>query len=512
LKAPGFSPDRAGSAFRAVLLALALIPPFGGGIDEALEDLRAKLRADDKWVRAEAVKGLARLGSGEAYELVLEALADKKGEVADTAELVLATLAHEKGLELLGGEGGLRSKDALVRSRVAELLGRLEKKTGSTVKLLERALGDDEGEVRRMAAWSIQRAPRECKEEFAASQRLVDALSKRARSDRDPLARARALVALGGLDAESARAILEAAWRDGEPLVRASAAVCMSKGGASGASEVRLAVLGRDPVASVRRVALEALAERSTKGALACLIERLTLETEERMLTRAVGHLQRLSGRKDRRDPRPWRDWLASLPADWKPGRVVAPAPASAEQRSVAALAGLPIVSKRVAILIDLSGSIWNLRPDGKTRKQLVDAKLREALEALPAETCFNLIPYTSEPIPWKPALVKATPANVRAAAVWFEARADKGSGNLWDAVRLALADPEVDTLIVLFDGAPTGGPRHRLELMIPLLLEQNEFRRVAFDLVLVDSTKRLRKAWSELAEGTGGQLVAVSF
>ena len=77
---------------------------------------------------------------------------------------------------------------------------------------------------------------------------------------------------------------------------------------------------------------------------------------------------------------------------------------------------------------------------------------------------------------------------------------------------RSALADPEVDTLIVLFDGAPTGGTRHRLELLVPLLLERNFARRAAFDFVLVDGSRKLERAWGELASGTGGRLVAVTF
>ena len=246
--------------------------------------------------------------------------------------------------------------------------------------------------------------------------------------------------------------------------------------------------------------------------ALEPLVERLTVETDERLLTRVVLHLQHLSGLKHRRDPRPWRDWLQKLPPDWKPGAASPSAPDDPASSTQASLVGLPILSQHVAILIDLSGSIWNLRADGKSRKELVDVKLREALEALPEGTRFNLIPYTSEPIPWKPALVNASRANVRAAAAWFEARRENGSGNLWDAALLALSDPEVDTLIVLFDGAPTGGPRHRLELMVPLFLERNLARRVAFDFVLVDGTKRLRRAWGELAEGSGGQVVSVSF
>ncbi|MGH2897612.1 MAG: hypothetical protein ACRDMZ_02985, partial [Solirubrobacteraceae bacterium] len=265
-----------------------------------------------------------------------------------------------------------------------------------------------------------------------------------------------------------------------------------------------------------RRVAVEQLAELGTREALGVLVARLGVESEERLLLRLVEHLQRASGRKHKRDPRPWDDWLRTLPEDWKASPVRSDARAEPADvpaaRTCVALAGLPIVSKRVTILVDLSGSIWNVRADGRTRKQVIDVQLREALEALPADTHFNLIPYTSTPIPWKPRLTPATPARVREAAAWFEARHENGSGNFWDAALLALEDPEVDTLIVLFDGAPTGGTRHRLELIVPLFLERNEARRVALDLVLVDASRRLQGLWGELAEGTGGSMLAVSF
>jgi hypothetical protein len=363
-----------------------------------------------------------------------------------------------------------------------------------------------------MAAWSIERGARERRFADEARARFEEGLAKHARADRDPLVRARALAALVALAPETARPLLAAYGKDREAPVRAAAAQAFVALLEPKEAAVRLSALVGDGEVAVRRVVLEALAQRPSKASAGVLVERLSLENEERLLGRIVTHLRRFSGRKDRRDPRPWRDWWKSLPEDWKPGPTPAAPLANPEQRSSSALAGLPIVSRRVAILIDLSGSIWNVRPDGKTRKELVDTKLREALEALPSETRFNLIPYTSAPIPWKPRLVSATPANVRTAATWFEARRENGSGNLWDAVELALEDPEVDTLVVLFDGAPTGGPHHRLELMVPLFLEQNEFRRVAFDFVLVDGTNRLRKAWSELSEGSGGALVAVTF
>ncbi len=498
---------RAELLLRAAFLLSLLLPPAPPGGDE-LDDLKVKLRSSDKWVRLAAVENLAKHETEEAWELIVEALADPKGEVADTAQLVLAGLEDPELLDCLAFRDGLGSKEPLVRARVAEVLGRLA--LDPPPKMLLRALDDEDPEVRRMGAWSLERLARSGRIPMEARKAALSALAGRAERDREALVRARALFALAALDPEASGAALDRARREREPLVRGAAAALLPEALDPAAAVAGLAPLAADPVLSVRTVAAEALARLGTRAAAAVLTERLEKETQERLLLTLIEHLQGLSGLKHRRDVRPWRDWLASLPADWRGGRARASEPAVDPGARTVALAGLPILSKRVAILIDLSGSIWNVRPDGKTRKEVVDEELRQTLEGLASDTRFNLIPYTGKPIPWQEKLVPATPANVRAAASWFERCKESGSGNFWDAALLALSDPEVDTIVVLFDGAPTGGTRHRLELLIPLFLELDAARRVAVDVILVDSSKRLQRFWGELARGTGGRLVAV--
>ena len=171
---------------------------------------------------------------------------------------------------------------------------------------------------------------------------------------------------------------------------------------------------------------------------------------------------------------------------------------------------GLNVLSDRVAFLIDLSGSMWDTPAGERTRKEVVDAMLRNCLEALPHEAEFNLFPYTRDPIPWEKHLVRATSENVSRAATWFERCHQRGPGNVFDAILAALADPEVDTLVILTDGKPTGGHRFHLELMVDLLLERNRYRQVAFDSILVETPKPFRRTWSDLAERTGGRSIAV--
>ena len=141
-------------------------------------------------------------------------------------------------------------------------------------------------------------------------------------------------------------------------------------------------------------------------------------------------------------------------------------------------------------------------------RKSYADVELRKALESLPDTARFNLIPYTSQPHPWKPALVRATRRNVKQAIAWFEACTERGTGDFYEAAILAMQDPEVDTILSFTDGLPTGGRRCRLDLMVPQLLRRARFRRIAFDTLLVDAPKRLHRHWQRLADESGGQLV----
>jgi HEAT repeat protein len=498
-------PGRAAPSLRAALLVLGALQDGKGSIEE----LETKLHSPDKWARAAAVEALALCRTPRAWKLVLEGLSDPKGEVADTAQLLFAAVDDPKTCELLGKQPGLDAKEALVRARAAELLGRLA--LDPSPKWLVDALDDDDAEVRRMGAWSIERLASANRLDEKARRVLDGPLVSRARSERDPLARARALLALAAFDVDAARPAVEDALRARDPLVR-SAAVSLAERVLEPARILApLQMLAGDEALPVRTAAVDALGDLGTRSAVGVLVGRLAEETEERLILRCVARLQDLSGLKHRRDPRPWNDWFRSLPPDWTGAGLVHPETADEPGGGTAALAGLSVLSRRVAILIDLSGSIWNERPDGRTRKDVVDQKLREALEALPPETRFNLVPYTEKPHPWQEKLVTAAPSRVRAAAAWFEDLHESGSGNLWDAMLLSLDDPEVDTLMVLFDGAPTGGTRHRLELFVPLFLERNAARRVVVDLILVDASRRLESFWRGLAEGTGGRLTSVT-
>ena len=472
-----------------------------------LKPLAVELRSGDKWVRKGAVEKLAQLELRGAWELLVGALEDPRGEVADMAQLLLGDLPDPAFLDLIEGRAGVRAKDPWVRLRVAEALGRMDH--AEHPPLLGRLLRDGDPRVRRTAAWSVERLARA---ELLGPHRadLAEQLAGRWERERDAAVRARVLLARAAVDPAAARAVLTAALGARDAPVRCAAVALVPELTDAAAGTDLLSRSSADPDWTVRNQVTASAASIGTPAALAVLVERLAEEKEERLLWRLVERLQAVSGMRHRRDPRPWRHWLAGLPPDWTPPGPDERDDTREERERSQAAAGLPIRSGRFALLIDLSGSIWVERSDGTTRKSLVDQLLREALEGLPVTTRFNLIPFTGQPHPWQDEIVPATPKNVRAAIRYFERCNHRGTGNFWDAAMLALEDPEVDTILVLTDGEPTGGRRHVLELMMPLFVELAATHQVAVDSVLVDSTARLRRRWGELSERTAGESIAI--
>jgi len=472
-----------------------------------LGELKKALR--DPWpdTRRRAVRKLVKVGSEKAWELVLEALEDRDPQVADEAQLALAEIRMPRVMARLLGRQGLRGGKDRVRVRIAEALGRMDVSVDGVD--LVRVFDPREVELTRYALWSLER--------LVGSGHLVgdrEALARKVegllRPGRDPLLRADALAALEALSAKRAERHLRVGFEDREPEVRTAALVLWCARDAPDGFGIAER-LSADPDPRVRRTAIEELARFGNRSALEVLVERLGQEPRRRLVERLVSALQGLSGMRYRADPRPWLDLLRRLPADWRAEPPV-PDESSAEQRTVSGLAGLPLRSDRLCLLVDFSGSLWAERSEGRSRKQLLDVEIRRLLESLPSDSEFNLMPYASQPEPWSESLVPAKPRAVSAAAAKFESCTLTGRGNFWDAALLAMADPRVDSLVVVTDGAPTGGAHWNLDLMFELLVWESRWRPVAVDAVLVDASPGLRKHWAGLAERTGGTLTSVDF
>ncbi|HIK61557.1 MAG TPA: hypothetical protein EYF98_12810 [Planctomycetes bacterium] len=492
---------------------------------EKIKEIQMRLDHLRPETRRYGVSLAAELNWPQAWGWVLEALEDEESEVADVAQLRLAGVSCPKGLDLLLGRPGLGHRESTVRLRVAEALGRVEVPVNG--EQLVRAMKRSDPELCRRLLWSLERLERRgllVGDRDRIGRRIEDALG-RGHAER---VRADALAALMRVQPSRALRHLRAALRDKKRTLLRTAAVILlaeQRRGDDGledfdpvpATEILagLEAASSDAQPCVRRAAYRALGMEPGASSLAILIRRLEEEDQRHLRTLLVGILRGISGLKHSDDPRPWRDWLGRLGRLGEggvPPRAVSPGRDTYQTRVATTLAQLRPSTDRSVILVDLSGSVWMDLKGGVSRKQLLDRELRALLEGLPRTVSFNLIPYATRPDPWEKRMVTATPKAVRRAWGEFESSRLRGRGDVWSAVQVALQDPDLGSLLIITDGAPTGGEHSNMELLVPLLEWECRWRGIAVDSVLIDSAKRLQIFWSDLARRTGGTMTPVHF
>lgn len=466
------------------------------------DSLKQQLRDTEERERRKAVQGLAALGSEEAWGLVLRSLEDTAGRVADQAQLEISRLPRGMQSDLLG-KAGIKSRAKLVPLRIAEALGRMESAMPEESYL--EVLGHRDPEVLRSALWSVERLA-ESGLLSAEHQEVAEAVASIIERHKDSRLRAQALVALADLSPELARPLVVASCKSKYPEERAAGIEsCQLLPDEDRLRSVE--ALSTDEAFIVRLRCYEALAFMGTRDSMGALVAALQVEDRARLFWRVVSLLQECSGLKHGRDPRPWIAWHASLPENWTVAERHQSTPVGAEL--TASFVGVKLLSDRLAFVIDFSGSMWEVR-QGKTRKERVDVEVRKALEALEEDVLFNLHPFNQEPTSWEKQLTRATPRKVKDAVDSFVKCKLRGGGDYWEALMNAMRDPALDTLVLLGDGAPSRTARWNIQLMKELFRHENRFRGIFLDVLLVDSSGGLTRAWREMSEASGGRCVSV--
>ena len=469
--------------------------------DGMMGELSGRLESRSAATRRVAIRALGELDSKEAYALILPHLADEDGEVADEAQWQLAGM---KSPDLFFGRAGLRSSDAWVRLRTAELLGRMS--CSIEARALSRHLSRRSADQSAALLWSLERLARGdllCGDLEGCGKEVARAVRYGGQAG------ASALLCLEALGGSELNEELEWAIKRGDPLIRAAAAEASARR-SDQKDWGRIESLACDEDPGVRRVLVNALALKPDLRKVNLLIDRLEAEEISPVRERILALLRAWSGTRHRYDPRPWRDWARSLSDEWRPVDSDE-VEADVEVPMTRSFAGLPVSSSRLCVLVDLSGSIRTEMRDGVTRRDYVESELEGLLMRLPESARFNLIAFSDDPHPWRSALEFNRRGKASDAMKWFLRLSLRGKGDLFSAAELALTDPLVDTLLVFTDGVPTGGRRWRLNLMGQLLEQECRFRGVSIDSILVGASPRTVTAWEEISARTGGRSVQVS-
>ncbi|MBI3098617.1 MAG: HEAT repeat domain-containing protein [Planctomycetes bacterium] len=545
---------------RSRLLALFALSCAGLALaaDDKLKDFEKALkdkRYGNYWNRLDACRSLGRIGSKDAAELLATVLADDQPEIRETATTALGGMSNKEALAWVASAPLFDPKEEWTRANAATALGmakavdqaervaractndrsQIVRAAASralavmpgeeSVKALITRMTDPQGEVRTAAAESLA---------LLKAKGAFDAL-KGAADDRDPEARYAVLAALAAIDPKEAVELIKPALKAKEPLVRIGALEALVVADNPSADEA-LRMLLSDKEWQVRAAAARAAMEVRYKEDVEALILQLEKETGRLRMDFVVA-LRDLTGKEIGFDARDWKNWWEAnkdgfkvAPKKGSKGLIEEDKPGDGAGASRASFFNIPILSDRLAFVIDMSGSMKTIeerKVEGEhtedeelgTKLNLAKKELQATLRQLNEKIHFNISLMNTEFKEGKKrlfvkSLVPATEPNKTAAMKWFEnaqekfEKARRGRGDMYDAIVDALEDREVDTIFVLSDGVPTAGEHVVEEMIFEAVDRFNRSRRITFHCVLTGTRGTDKKFMESLAQRTGGFFV----
>jgi HEAT repeat protein len=491
------------------LLALSLIgrgtalPLLASPADVAA--LTAKLKDPSEETRRVAVADLAQLKTPAAWALVVDALADPSPLVADEAQVRLGDIEDSASLKAVFGKSGTGAKDPLVQRRAIEAIGRMKVEIDGIA--LSKLLANRDLEVRRTTAHALELLAAENRLEKKSRGFAQQQLDQVLKGEKDPFGRAAALPARHALAPYTVSDLFSMLSKRGDGVVRSSVSYTLGEVDFGMVIDLVNDTLEEEEPCAVR-VLVELFRISGTKSAAESLAVIMKRYPNLRISWLIVDTLRQWSGLPHGLDSSAWDTWASGLPGGW-----TAPdnPPGERKHPTKTSLLGQPVISDRIAILVDTSEWIMAKRADGTVNKAWLKGEMGKTLASMPEKSEFNIIPYGAAPALCEKALVAVKQDTTRHALKVFEESALPGKDNFLDAAWLALADPRVDTLIVVTDSAPAGSQHVDQDLIAEEFEQRNRFLRVVLDVVLVGGDADVAEKWQRLAAPTGGRVTKAS-
>jgi hypothetical protein len=142
----------------------------------------------------------------------------------------------------------------------------------------------------------------------------------------------------------------------------------------------------------------------------------------------------------------------------------------------------------------------------GASRIDIAKQELVQSIQNLQEGALFNVIVFANGVDRWiRGGIASSSQATREAALTWIERLGAAGATNLYDALELAFADQDVDTIVLLSDGDPTAGKLtdpHRIREEVAFW---NKHRRVKIHTVAIGGNLEVLE-W--LSADSGGEHV----
>ncbi|MGE4619543.1 MAG: HEAT repeat domain-containing protein, partial [Planctomycetota bacterium] len=176
---------------------------------------------------------------------------------------------------------------------------------------------------------------------------------------------------------------------------------------------------------------------------------------------------------------------------------------------------GVEIVSRRIAFIVDCSGSMAQQVTVPKEgggnetmqRLDLAKSELLIAIEKLRPGTFFNLVRFDNKPINLNPKPVKLAPKSVKNAKQFVRGLQPGGGTNIYDSLADVLQAGDVDTIFFLSDGAPSMGTFVDPERILEEIQRLNEESQVTIHTIALGFTSAFLENLA--AQNRGSYIVA---
>lgn len=293
--------------------------------------------------------------------------------------------------------------------------------------------------------------------------------------------------------------------KTGKPALRTMALVALV-----GVDDPALVELAEENLShktsSVRFAAVECLTRLRHKESVAALIAGLD-GTDGRLQFEIVRGLKTLTRADMGETHKDWAPWWESVADTFVLPEEDAEQAAPAGKKNTVERPkyyGSEIISKRVAFVVDVSGSMLEtMRLDTSTveltRLGACQVELRGVIRDLDKFTQFNLIAFANGYTAWQKGLTSARSKKKKKDAQAFVMALEANGGtNIFDPLRLAIKDTKVDTVWLLSDGAPTAGEFLFDEEILREVRRLNTTRRVAIHTISIGQESALLKKLAE--------------
>jgi len=265
-----------------------------------------------------------------------------------------------------------------------------------------------------------------------------------------------------------------------------------------------------DPDWRVRAAAYDFCRRVRSVSTIPLLLDRLGVE-RGRMLQDVVDALVALTG-QDLRSERQWRDFWADHAAGFQLAKVAASAARKRTRSDDASTTrtyySLPVVSTAVMFVVDHSGSMAApVGTGGTTRLEEAKRQLVRVLGSTPDGYRVGVVTFDTNVQTLQDRLVELNERTRSDLVGRVQALRIGSATNVHDGLAAAFADPDVDTIYLLTDGAPSTGPIVEPAALRAAVARWNRTRRIRIHTIAIGAASNLM-SW--LAADSGGHTVTV--